>query len=183
MLRRSVFVILAGGTLAIAAGCNQPRTDWGRPKNQHDPGANVRVSPVQKVVCLFDPTPQQFKSLDPDGDPNPEGFACTVYLVSRETSKGILADGKLQARMYRVDVLPDGTVQRPLVYESQAVPTKTVTRSTRPSQFGWAYVPIFYWGDADVLGCEVEIVVEYVTPDGIKTRSQTHSFKVPARKL
>jgi hypothetical protein len=179
---RFLFIILVGGAFGLAAGCNQPHANWGGKKQaQSDPLA--ARCPVKAVVCRYKLRPQEFKSLDPEGDPNPEGFSCEVLLMSRETGRGMLADGTLQARMYRVDIMPDGTVQRPLVFESWAVDTKSIPHSLQETAFGYVYVPTFLWGDADVLGRDVEIVIEYQSLDDVKIRSKPHSSRVPGRKM
>jgi hypothetical protein len=140
------------------------------------------TDPVMKVIPFFAPEPACFRSFDAEGDPNPEGFAFTLYLQSARTGKGIHPEGTLQVKMYRLEPTVQGIVTRALVYESEPVPVHTLTYSTQRTALGWGYAPSFYWGDADVLGYRVEVVVEFTGEDGRVVRSQPRSLKVPARK-
>lgn len=176
-IESAALLVLAVVLAPVMSGCAGP----GPQSGDTDP---IRQSacPIVKVVCFFEPTPRQFKSFDPEGDPNPEGFACTLYLVSRETGKGVHVNGTLHVYMYRLDPTPDHGVERTLACD-WSQPLNQLPRSKRPSMMGWGYAPRFHWAAADVLGSQVEIFVVYESPEGHKVRSVTHSFKIPSRKL
>lgn len=134
---------------------------------------------IVRVVCIYRQNP--FRSYDPEGDPNPGGFGFTLYLESHKTGEGVLADGTLRAKMYIIDRDPrDQPVRTPV--QEWSVPLDRVPRSKKPSVMGWAYVPQFAWGNADVLGKEVEVVVSYEAPDGRIVRGQTKRLLVPHRR-
>jgi hypothetical protein len=178
----SVRTVVLGILLAALSGCEGPASGSGRPGLTRQ-SPRQTASQIAKVVCFFSPPPRNFKSFDAEGDPNPEGFACSAfYLISRETGKGVLADGTLNVKMYRLQPGEEGKPERELVHEWTAA-MNSLPRSNKPSAMGWGYAPVFNWGDADVLGAEIELVFEYESPDGYKVRSQTHHFKVPSRKL
>ncbi len=170
--------------IAASAGCVEPgRPDLPGPDSsaaRRLPGYSA--DPVMKVICLFRPEPACFRSFDPEGDPNPEGFTFTLYLVSARTEKGIHPEGTIQVKMYRLEPTDQGIVKRDLVYESRPVPAHTLTYSTRRTALGWGYAPSFFWGNADVLGYKVEVVVEFTGVDGRVVRSQPRGLKVPPRK-
>jgi len=44
-------------------------------------------------------------------------------------------------------------------------------------------VPPLYWGDVDLLGKEVEIIVKYESPTGRIVQAQTKHERVPGRKF
>ena len=164
--------------LLAAAGCAEGPT-WNLGGQSTSAPPMAPPEDVGQVICLY----QQpyFKSFDREGDRNPEGFKFNMYLGSRKTGRGVLTHGTLQTRMYRRDPQPDGSVQRTEVC-AWTQDLADVPRTTQEFALGWAYVPHFYWGDADVLGTEVEIVTWYEAPDGRKVYAQTQTTKVPAPK-
>jgi len=170
--------------IAAFAGCLEPGRaglgDLDQSEARRLPGYSS--DPVMKVICLFRPEPACFRSFDAEGDPNPEGFAFTLYLQSARTEKGIHPEGTSQVKMYRLEPTAQGIVTRNLVYESRPVPAHTLPYSTQRTALGWGYAPSFYWGDADVLGYKVEVVVEFTGTDGRVVRSQPRGLKVPSRK-
>lgn len=170
--------------IAASAGCLEPgRAGLGGPEQggaRRLPGYSA--DPVMKVVPFFQPAPACLRSFDSEGDPNPEGFAFTLYLQSAHTGKGIHPEGTVQVKMYRLEPTAQGIVTRNLVYESRPVPAHTLPYSTQRTALGWGYAPSFYWGNADVLGYNVEVVVEFTGTDGRVVRSQPRGLKVPSRK-
>jgi len=162
--------------LLAASGCAPDQPWFGDAQSRRGP----RPSPgddVVRVVCFY----QQplWLNLDRERDANPEGFKFNMYLVSRKTNKGVLADGVLHTRMYCREKRPGQPTRRHEVCAwTQAL--ADVVRTNRAFQLGWAYQPHFYWADADVLGKEVEIVSWYEPLDGRKIYAQTKTLKVPA---
>jgi hypothetical protein len=165
--------------VVVAAGGCGPNEGWEQAGQSKGDPPLAPPEDIHEVVCFYQPP--FWKSLDPQGDPNPEGFKFTMYLLSRETKRGVLTEGVLQTRMYRNDRLPDGTIERTEVC-SWTQDLTDIPRTRRAFELGWPYVPHFYWGNADVLGSEVEIVTWYETPKGRKVYARTQTHKVPARK-
>jgi hypothetical protein len=58
------------------------------------------------------------------------------------------------------------------------VPTSDLPRR-KETRLGAGYQPSLFWGDADVLGKEVQIVVRFESPGGKVMQSQTVHKKVP----
>jgi len=134
---------------------------------------------VYRVVCFF--PPNMWKSFDHAGDLNPEGFAFVMYLLSRETNRGVIADGTLQILLYTVQELENGAVERHLAREWTADMSEIPRR--QQTRFGIGYQPTVHWGDLNVFGERVEIVVKYESPTGRVVQGQTHATKVPKRKV
>ncbi len=132
---------------------------------------------VFKVVCIIKPVPW----LSFGGDPNPSGLKFSLYLVSRDTGKGILADGLLQARMYRREPVAEGGFQR-VEACSWTHDFANVPHTKRQYAMGWGYQPLLYWGDTDVAGRDVEIKVWFEDHNGRRVYAQSISLKVPADK-
>ena len=174
-------VLLSVALAAVVGGCVEPAASPGG-HGLTKPSPPPPPCPIAKVVCFFSPPPRNFKSFDAEGDPDPEGFACgALYLISRDTGKGVLAEGMLDVKMYRLQAGAEGKLQREMVRE-WTVAMNSLPRSNKPSAMGWGYAPMFHWGDVDVLGAEIELVFEYESPEGHKVRSQTHHFQVPSSK-
>jgi hypothetical protein len=139
---------------------------------------NGSPNEIFRVLCFF--PINMWKSFDPAGDPNPEGFTFVMYLLSHESNKGVYAPGVFRVRIFMVEQLEDGTSARGLVFDQTAdmdeLPRRDATR------FGVGYQPEVTWGEVDLLGKDIEIVIQYETPDGRKVQSQTKRVKVPTRK-
>jgi hypothetical protein len=148
---------------------------FGQRREAAPPHENIR-----KVQPMF--KPPVFRSFDQQGDPNPEGFACIVYLFSGDTGKGVKGNGTLHVRMYRVKPSEQGKVTRELV-QTWSDPIASMTQTKRPYMAGHAYLPQYYWGDADVLGDQIEVVFEYEMPDGRRVRSAATTLRVPGAKV
>jgi hypothetical protein len=178
--RRAAVLLLIGAI----PGCAEPGHAelFGPDQSQAHRLPGYSTDPVMKVIPFFQPEPACFRSFDPEGDPNPEGFAFTLYLQSARTGLGIHPEGTLQVKMYRLEPTAQGIVTRNLVYESRPVPVHTLPHSTQRTALGWGYAPSFYWGNADVLGYRVEVVVEFTGVDGRVVRSQPRPLKVPPRR-
>ena len=136
---------------------------------------------VYRVVCFY--PPNMWKSFDPEGDLNPEGFSFVMYLISRKTNKGILTDGNFYVEIYkRGEVNESGRRPRLLMFQTNA-PMSVLPRRA-PTLLGAGYQPIVYWGDdLNLLGEAIEIVIKYESPTGRTVASETVNVKVPDRKV
>ena len=101
------------------------------------------------------------------------------YLQSPHTGKGTLAIGDLQVEIYRWDRRSDEARQK--VFDS-TVPLDRINRLKRPTAIGWGYVMELFWGDIDLLGRDIDVVVTYRSPEGRIVRAQTKTLLVPARR-
>ena len=185
LLRNRLTGKLLAGLAALAfvasvGGCQDPNTGPAQQRSPQRP-AGTSGPVIAKVVCFYLPPPACFLSFDTEGDPDPEGFQCTMYLLSRETGKGVHVEGTLRLKIFRVDRGPDGKKARTLVQEL-AVPTTELPRAKREAALGWAYAPRICWGNIDVLGSEIELLFSYESPDGRLAKSETKVLRVPAHE-
>jgi hypothetical protein len=136
------------------------------------------ASDIIRVVCFY--TPNMWRSFDKAGNLDPEGFAFVMYLWSGKTERGAYADGLFRAKMYRLSRDDEGKTVRELAREWTAATSDLPRRGE--SRLGYSYQPSLYWGDLDIYGAEVEIVIQFESPDERVVQSQTHRTKVPRRK-
>ncbi|MHC4611082.1 MAG: hypothetical protein ACYS7M_12125 [Planctomycetota bacterium] len=161
--------------MAVLAGCG-PDNPWNpAPQSQQPPRSRGRD--VSRVVCVYQTAPWiSFR-----GDPNPAGVRFNLFLASRETGKGVLADGMVRATLHRKDLAEDGSVQRTEVC-NWTQDLRDVPRTKKETALGWGYQPRLYWGEVDVAGKEVEVVVWYEDLSGRPVYAQAKSLKVPSRR-
>lgn len=133
---------------------------------------------IYKVICFY--PPNMWQSFDAQGDRNPEGFAFVLYLVSAATDKGAYALGNLRVRLFRIDRDDQGRRVRTLAQEWTVQTSDLAVRTE--NKLGYGYQPSLYWGDADAYGKEVEINVQFESPDGTVIAAQTKRARVPAKK-
>jgi len=110
----------------------------------------------------------------------PEGLKFTVFLGSARETIGVFGDGTMIVEMFRVDHDDQGKAIRVSVKKwsyntEQCYPF----RSKRRTRYGWGYGLRLPWGDADVLGEEIVLVVSFKRLDGISIHSQPKYLKVP----
>ncbi len=135
---------------------------------------------VFRVVCTYQPP--YWKNYSPEKSDRVEGFKFNLYLVSRRTGRGIHTEGMLHTRMFVRQELPDGSIERTEVC-AWSQPLQDTPRTAREFALGWAYQPLYYWGEIEVAGEEVEIVVWYESPTGRKVYAQPQFLKVPAARF
>ena len=169
MLSKRIAFCMSLAAVGAVGGCVDPQAA----------GDGQTPEYIYRVVCFY--PPNMWQSFDQEGDLNPEGLAFVMYLLSSKTSKGTHADGLVHVKMYRIDRRPDGSTERTLVRDWTAG-TSELRRRT-PTKFGYGYDVYLHWDDLDILGQEVEIVVQYESPAGRLVQSQTKQTRVPPRKV
>lgn len=166
--------IFAGLTVLVVAlgGCNDPQ--WSL-----DPARSGTKSDIYKVICFY--PANMWRSFDEAGDRNIEGFTFILYLISSSTERGAIADGHIEVQLFRVDTVGDKQTNRVLAYQWSRPTSELLQRN--PTKLGYGYQPSVDWGDTDLFGKELEILVRYVAPNGTIIPSRTATVTVPARKL
>lgn len=172
-LTRLLSIVVLALPVALV-GCAD--NDWDSTQRKGGP-----LSPpddVFRLVCAY--RPPIWKNYHPTLSDRIEGFKFNLYLVSRNTNKGIHTQGTLQTRLYTRIKQDDGTYLRTQAFSwtQNLVDTPCTTREY---QLGWAYQPHYYWGDLDLHGQEIEIVVFYEPPTGPPIYAQPRIQRVPSR--
>ncbi|NOT02855.1 MAG: hypothetical protein HOP29_19825 [Phycisphaerales bacterium] len=162
---RSLPAIAAGAFLAAVTGCQSARVA-GR-------SDIVRVSTFyssQDVWLNFDQPPTLV----------PQGFKCSVFLTPAEGEQGAFGDGTIKFEIYRVDRDEQGAGANTLVHtESFEKERAYGYRGRIPKRYGWGYGFRIPWGEADLRGQEIMVVVSFVRKDGRTIAGQPKYFKVP----
>ena len=161
--------------LLMVAGCTREGA-WNQDGQTQGPPL-VPAEEVVRLACTYHQVPW----LSFGGDPNPGGLKFNLFLVSKKTSKGVLADGLLQVRMNVKERDPDGTPQRREVC-AWTQEFAHVPRTIREFAVGWGYQPHLNWADTDVAGRDIEIVTWYEDRTGRRVYAQTKPLRVPHRK-
>jgi len=169
MSARRITIGAGLAAMATIGACLEPQPPRNRQSAEY----------IYEVVCGY--PLNMWQSYDKAGDLNPEGFAFVMYLLSSTTGKGVHTDGCIRVSMYEINRGPEGISGRILAHEWLA--DTADLRERTPTSCGYGYDVYLHWGDLDVFGREVEIVVRYEAPDGRVVQSQTKPTRVPARKV
>jgi len=113
----------------------------------------------------------------------PLGIAINaLYLVGPEGT-GVFGDGIIRPKMYAAERRPDGTREWKLIKEwAYDVEQAKGFRSTKKTTGGWGYRLHLAWGDLDLCGREIRLVVSFERNiDGIVVPSRKKDFRVPRR--
>jgi len=165
---------------ALLTGCGESQRTLGAgtPMANH-PIARARMyDDIYKVVKFFPAMP--WLSFDPDGDPDPEGFKVTVYLISSSTRAGEFADGVIHVKMWGGQPSASGAKGPPLLKEWTLTPEEVLPyRVVRRTLLGHGYQLRLNWGDVDALGKSIRIQIDFERKDGRIIRGQAHELRVP----
>lgn len=173
-----VFPVFSAALLC-SVGCDGSRRPLGvgTPMADH-PIARARMyEDIYKVVKFFSVMP--WLSFDDAGDPNPEGFKVTLYLISSATREGEFADGNIRVRMWPGQSSRD-TGRAPLLKEWMLTPDDVLPyRVVKRSFLGNAYQLRLNWGQLDVLGKSIRVQIDFERHDGRVILGQAHELRVP----
>lgn len=177
---RTICLALAAACLAVAA-CEEPA---GGP---YAAGGERRGEKLEtniiSIAAFFTHNP-----FGPVGGSNtPGGFRIGALYLSapvrspegKTGEEGVFADGIIHVYMYEVQGGPKTRTERLarewLFDAEQARPY----RSKKKTAMGYGYQLHCAWGDADVLGKNVEVQINFERTDGRVISSRRYGFKVP----
>jgi hypothetical protein len=179
LIRDFALVGVAVVGLTAMTGCGPQAGISVDPMRQH-PIAKVPLDPdIIRVVKFFSISP--WINFDPNNSRKPGGFAVeALYLVSARTERGAFGDGIIRVIMTAVDRDEKGKkvvreVQRWSFDPEEALPYRLKEKQV----LGYGYQLRCNWGDADVLGKEIAIRVEFERRDGRVITGQANHFLVP----
>ncbi len=164
--RRTRRAVLAIGAVAlIVGGCHK-----GGVSSVH----HSRSGDIHGVRCLYDPKP--WLNADAAGDPDPEGLRYRVFLDTG-SGKGVLRDGRFHVEMYELRRSDTGEIERTLASDWWVPTSEVGTVSSKI--LGKGYKLHLRWAKKDTAGHEIELITQYLDPDGNVTRSATKRLRVP----
>ena len=133
-----------------------------------------RSGDIRGVRCLFDQKP--WVNADAAGDPDPEGVRYRVFLDPGDGKCG-LRDGSFHIELYQITRTPTGETERTLVSDWNYPTSEFGTILSKI--LGKGYHIQLRWAKKDIAGHEVEMITQYIDPDGNTTRSATKRLRVP----
>lgn len=135
---------------------------------------------IVQVATLYSPEP--WLNFDPVPTDVPGGLRFTLYLAPTGSPKGVFGDGTIHVEMHRVDRTADGKAEIALVRKwSFTTDEARVYRARDKRRLGWGYGMRLDWGDVDVLGREIMVIVSFERKDGRTVRGRPKYFQVPHR--
>ncbi len=112
----------------------------------------------------------------------PQGLRFSLFLKAAGQDLGVFGDGIIHVDMYRIERDEEGEATRTHVKKwSLDTEEAAAYRSTRTTAFGHGYGMRLNWGDADVRGHEIQLVVSFERRDGPVIRGRPWYVKVPER--
>ncbi len=133
----------------------------------------VRISPFYSTRAIW------LNFEDPPTNV-PQGLKFTVFLGTANQKLGMFGDGTMLVEMFRVEKDDQGKpVRVPVKKWSYNTKQCYPFRSKRRTRYGWGYGLRLPWGDVDVLGKEIVLVVSFKRLDGMIIHSQPKYLKVP----
>jgi hypothetical protein len=166
--------------LLLASGCNGSLWAGDDPVHRH-PIARVPVDPdIVQLQRYFDRT-SPWLNFDPTNSRKPGGFKMTLYLISAKNQKGAFGDGIIHVIMSVIEKNAAGNRQAREVRRWSYDPEQALLyRVTKQSVLGYAYQLRCNWEDADVLGKEISIRIEFERRDGKTITARPTEFLVPS---
>lgn len=173
-------MVAAGVILgALLSGCQLPEAQTAGPGQAAVPAvARVPTEPnVVKVVAIYtSPSPWIWNE---DKDRVLGIYVSGLYLLGPK-GRGVFGDGVIRPRIYLVETGPDGTKHPKLVRElSFTVEEAIPFRGKQPRPAGWGYGLPVSFGDLDLSGREIQVVICFERSDGGVVPSSKKTFIVP----
>ncbi|MGQ9652250.1 MAG: hypothetical protein ACUVXJ_19320 [Phycisphaerae bacterium] len=172
------FVLAAAGAL-LAAGCVQPQEETIGPGGTHvQEVARMPTEPsVVSVVAFYKSTAPWLWNVDRT---RVSGIYVSALYLLGPKGLGVFGDGIIRPRMFVVETGKDGKRQARLVKEwafnvEEAVPFRAKEKKT----LGWGYGLPLPFGDLDVSGSEIQMVICFERSDGRLVTSSKQTFLVP----
>lgn len=143
-------------------------------------------SNIIQIAAFFDHNP--FGPVG--GKPGPGGFRVgALYLLApvvgpdgKRREQGVFGDGIIHVYLWTLEKNAEGKTERHLAREWVFTPEQARGyRSLKRYPLGYGYQLHCAWGDADVLGKNVEIEIRYERTDGRIITSRPRSFRVPTQ--
>jgi hypothetical protein len=193
--------IAAAVLTLILAGCQNPRNDAsGAPQSRPAPAIGdmpsqrksgpprkldpkleevirMREPNVVGISCLYDPfNPWLWNSERTHIKGVKVG---ALYLLGPE-STGVFGDGVIRPRIYVLQRDQQGKADYKLLKEwsfntQEAIPF----RAKRRTRWGWGYGLFLSWGDLDLTGRDIRLIVNFERLDGLVIAGNKKDWRVP----
>jgi len=182
----SAMIVAALSAALLSTGCTnqlqttQPQARDNSKSAQPTP-AQVRqmIDPnVVGVAAFYDPFNPWLWTEDHG---KPRGLLIRALYLQGSKGKGVFGDGTIRPKLY-VREIQNGQEQWQLAKEwSYTVDQAMNYRTNREFALGWGYRLGLPWGDLNLAGREVRIIVEFERNNGQIVASDKKDFLVPGR--
>lgn len=176
---RAVLLALAAAGVLLAAGCVQPEQGLGGPDGAIvDTVARMPTEPnVVSVVAFYKSTAPWLWNADRT---RVSGIYVSALYLLGPKGLGVFGDGVICPRMFVVETGKEGKRHAKQVKEwafnvKEAIPFRAKEKRT----LGWGYGILLPFGDLDVSGREIQMVVCFERTDGRLVTSSKQTFLVP----
>ncbi len=173
--------------VVLSAGCQVP------PHVQQTVNAPL-YDDVMAIMCTIRPKP--WVNFDVSDPSRINGLAVNMYLVSAGTQKGVFGAGTIRVMLYEPEATTTtrsgaaggtaGNVVGKKLHEwvlppDKAMPFRVLRRPDKTYVMGDGYQLRLPWGDLDLRGKRIALVIEYERTDGRIVRRPPFWLQVPAR--
>lgn len=136
---------------------------------------------INRVSTFYD-TLRIWLNFDSPPSSVPQGLKFSVFLTASDSELGVFGDGIIRIEMFRIDRgSNDQPLRTPVRQWSFDAQEAYPYRRKKPTRYGWAYGFRLPWGDVEVLGREILLIVSFERPDGTVIHGQPKYLKVPKR--
>lgn len=173
------------GAVALTMACLPPEGSPSRDPNTLPPGtataeqvARMTVEPnISAVAAFYDANRWWLKSPDQSGI---TGIKVGALYLFGPKGMGVFGEGVIRPKLYILERKPDGSRTPVLAKEwsfdiNQAIPL----RAKKPTAMGWGYALFLDWGDLELAGKEIRMIISFERPDGHVVQSGKRDFRVP----
>jgi len=177
---RSALLLIGCLAAAALAGCETPGPT-SQPKRAPTPMqvAQMQTEPdIAAVVAIYNSTDPWIWTEDRS---RVRGIVVGgLYLIGPD-DKAVFGDGVIHPKLYLIEKDAEGRQKAVSAKEwSFDVDEALLLRSKKETTFGWGYLLPLDWGDLDLSGREIRMLIVFERSDGlvVKTKSPKH-FRVP----
>lgn len=167
--------------LILTIGCQDPNQRAKRPEDKPDPTpqqvAGMLEPNVLGVACYYD-------SFNPwiwnEDRTVVRGLKINALYLRGPNSIGVFGDGIIHPKLYVAYHDDQGKLAYKMVKEwtfdvQQAMPF----RAKKRTKVGWGYALFLNWGDLNVQGRDVRLIVSFDRADGVMIAGSKKDFKIP----
>jgi len=140
---------------------------------------NPARSDIVRVATFFN-SQRIWLNFDAPPTREPQGLKFSVFLTASDRELGVFGDGTIHVDLFQTQGTPDSAANRVHLKRwsfnaEQARPF----RAKKPTRYGWGYGLRLPWGDLDVRGKEIQIIVSFERRDGRVISGLPQYLKVP----
>jgi len=178
--RRVPVLVLAGMLAAVVIpGCETPGSTGGtdRAPTPAEVAQARGETDIVNVVALYDSVNPWIWTEDRS---RVHGIRINALYLFGPNDKAVFGEGVIRPKLYVMEKGDDGKKKAVLKREwSFDVDEALLLRAKKETAWGWGYWLPLDWGDLDVSGREIRMVIAFERRDGFVVKSSNKHFPVP----